>query len=96
MILWLSLYLPSRLNCDSIGVEDGQVVTSLHFPPDWLAVAKSYLPGAPEDLSVMAWMFDVHSGRIKVEDRIPVWGWGDKHKALDELKKALAERGIAW
>jgi len=94
MTLWLSLYLPSRTNRDAIGVEDGRVVMSVHFPTAWLEAAKTYIPGIPEYLSVMAWMFAVHEGKIQVEDRIPGWAWGDEEEARAYLKAALAERGI--
>lgn len=91
MNLWLSLYLPSRLNRDSIGVVNGEVMTSLHFPQAWLEAAKSYVPG-DEALSVMAWMLAVHDGKIKVEDRIPVWSWGNKEKARAYVEAVLAAR----
>ncbi|WP_018465317.1 hypothetical protein [Calidithermus timidus] len=96
MKLTLVLYLPSRTNQNSIGVEDGQIVTSRYFPRAWLEAAQSYLPGVPEHLSVLAWMLDVHAGKVRVEDRLPGWGWGDPHKARAYLKAELDRRGIEW
>lgn len=88
----LDLITPDRMNAVGIGVYDGAIVPSFGFPPEWLEAARGYWPGAPQDLSVLAWMLAVHDGKIRAGDHIPLWSLGRVEEARAIVARAKTSR----